>query len=209
MKLTILGGTGRTGRLVVEQALKAGHDVVVLARSPEKLGLENPRLKSVKGSLAERDKIAQAVAGADAVVSTLGPTSNKASFEISQATTLLVETMKSAGVRRLVITAGAGVGAPGDQPKTVDRVIVRLLKTFNGNVYEDMVRTVDVVKASGLDWTVVRAPRLTDGAATGKVRQGAVGKDIGTQITRADLAGFILASVSDPGAIGTLPAVSN
>jgi putative NADH-flavin reductase len=209
MQITVLGGTGRTGKHVVEQALSTGHSIKVLARSPEKLTIQNPNLTVFKGALHDEAAIAQAVAGSDAVISALGPSSNKPVYEISQAMERVVAAMKKEGVKRIVITAGAGVRAPGDEPGLMDKGIVALLKLLNGNVLKDMSKAVEDLQQSGLEWTVLRGPMLTDDPATGIIRQGGVGKDVGTKITRADFAAALLAAVNDPTLIGKMPAVSN
>src|SRR5258708_29885621 len=74
MKLVVLGATGGTGRLVVEQALAAGHTVTALVRSPEKLTLRNPNLHVIAGQATDPSTVSHALAGADALISTLGGT---------------------------------------------------------------------------------------------------------------------------------------
>lgn len=209
MQLAVFGGTGKTGKLVVEQALAAGYQVAVLARNPAKLTIQNPNLRVVQGDVQDAAKVLETVRGADAVISALGPTSNKPLFEVSKGMTNIIAAMREAGVKRLIITAGAGVREEIDQPKFADKLIVTALKLLNGNVLADMQRAVDQVKAAGLDWTVVRGPMLTDDPATGNVRAGGVGKDIGTRLSRADFAAFLLAQVDNPQWVGKAPAISN
>ena len=196
MKLTIFGATGRTGHYLLEQAVAAGHDVTVLVRNPAKLSLQNARLKVIQGNLTDALQVAQAVSGAEAVISALGPAGNAPVFEISQGTTNIIAAMRQHGVRRLVISAGAGVGDPNDTPKVF-------------NVYEDMRRTVELVRASGLDWTVVRVPMLTEDAATGAVKVGYVGQGMGARITRTDMAEFMLKQAADKTYVCQAPAISN
>src|SRR5260370_8811476 len=74
MNLVVLGATGGTGRLVVEQALAAGHTVTALVRSPEKLTLRNPNLHVIAGQATDRSAVSRALDGADALISTLGGT---------------------------------------------------------------------------------------------------------------------------------------
>jgi putative NADH-flavin reductase len=209
MKITVFGGTGKTGKHVVEQALAAGHTVTVLARNPQKITVQNPQLHVVQGDIQDAAKVLEAVSGADAVISALGPTTNKPLLEVSKGMTNIIAAMRQKGVKRLIVTAGAGVRDPLDQPKLVDNFIVLALKTFNGNVYEDMRQVVEQVKASGLDWTIVRGPMLTDDAPTGTIRAGGVGKDIGTRLSRADFATFLLQQVSDGTWSRKAPAISN
>ncbi len=209
MKLAVFGGTGKTGRLVVEQALAAGHEVAVLARNPAKLTIQNPHLHMVQGDVQDTAKVLETVTGADAVISALGPTTNRPLFEVSKGMTNIIAAMRQSGARRLIVTAGAGVRDPMDTPKLMDNLIVVALKLLNGNVLKDMQQAVEQVQASGLDWTIVRGPMLTDDAATGTVRAGGVGKDIGTRLTRADFAAFLLKQISDPIWSRKMPAISN
>ena len=209
MKLTIFGATGRTGHYLLERAVAAGHDVTVLVRHPAKLSLQNPRLKVLPGNLTDALQVAQAVSGAEAVISVLGPAGNAPVFEISEGTTNIIAAMQQQGVRRLVISSGAGVGDPNDAPKVFNRAMNVLLKLAAGNVYEDMRRTVALVRASGLDWTVVRVPMLTDDAPTGAVKVGYVGKGMGARISRADMAEFMLKQAADKTYVCQAPAISN
>ena len=207
--VAIFGATGRTGKHLVQQALERGYYVRALARDPGKLATKDERLVVIQGNLSDNECVAQVVAGADTVLSVLGPTSNEPTFVISQGTTTIIKAMKQHGVKRLIISAGAGVGDPGDAPKLFNKLINVALKATSRNVYEDMVKTVDVVRQSGLEWTVVRVPRLTDGSKTGKVRVGMVGKGTGANLSRADMAAFMLQQVDDFRHLRQAPVISN
>lgn len=209
MKLTIFGATGRTGQHLLRQALQAGHEVTVLVRDPAKLAASDARVRVVKGSLQDAACVDQAVTGADAVISVLGPSNNQPSFDISRGMGVIIQAMKARGVQRLVISAGAGVGDPQDAPGLFNRVMNVLLKAAAKNVYEDMLRTVSLVRESGLDWTVVRVPMLTDAAASGQIKVGMVGKGMGPRISRADMADFLLKQAASQEFSGKAPAISN
>lgn len=192
MNITIFGATGRTGQLLVREALVRGHEVVAHARSPERLGSPRERLAIVQGSILDVESISLALQGADAVISVLGPTENKPTFQVSSGTELILRAMREQGVDRLVISAGAGVQVEQDQPGLLHAFIQALVKVFSRWVYEDMVRTVATVRKSNINWTVVRVPMLIDGERTGNVRVGYVGKGVGARLSRADLANFML-----------------
>jgi len=98
---------------------------------------------------------------------------------------------------RLVTLTGAGVRDPRDQPKAFDHLMRTLLGMLSGAVLRDSQEGVSMIRASDLDWTVVRVPMLTDGPLTGKFRVGYVGKDSGRQISRADAAAFMLQQLED------------
>jgi putative NADH-flavin reductase len=197
MKLAIFGATGKTGKHVVAQALAAGHEVVALAREPSKLSQAHEHLKVTQGDVRDAAKVESVVVGCDAVISVLGPTTNAPDFQVTTGTQNILAAMQQHGVRRLVIAAGAGVRDPNDQPKLIDKFFGGLVKLLSRNAYEDMVRVVALVRASDVDWTVVRVPRLLDTPAQGNVRVGYVGKDSGTQLSRAAMASFMLKQVSD------------
>ena len=208
MNIAVFGGTGRTGRHVVEQALAAGHSITALARTPAKLP-KHERLVVIGGDVQDPSAVEKTVAGSEAVISVLGPTSNEPTFEVSKGMRHILAAMQKHGVRRLIISAGAGVGDPKDTPKLSNKAINLLLKLLARNVYEDMKGAVDVVRASEHDWTIVRVPRLIDGPKTGLIKVGYVGNGMGMQINRADMAGFMLDQLQNGAYIRKAPAISN
>jgi putative NADH-flavin reductase len=209
MKITLFGGTGRTGVFVVQEALEKGFDVYVLARNPAKMTLKDPRLTVIKGDITEIAAVEAAVKGSSAVISVLGPSDNKPTFAVSRGMENILAAMKSNRVSRLVMTAGAGVGDPNDAPGFFNKVMNFMLKTMAKNVLEDMSRAVELVRSSNLDWTVVRVPMLTDDPKTGKVRVAYVGKGMGSRIARADIAPFLVGQVEDKTYLCQSPAISN
>ena len=208
MKLAIFGASGRTGRPLVEQALAAGHDVTVLVRTPSSFPLKHERLNVVQGSVEDAAKVNQAVAGADAVLSVLGHTKSSNKDVLTVGTRNIINAMNKHGVRRLISLTGAGVRDPHDQPKLVDKVFGFALARLQPDLLRDSENHVKVIQESDLDWIVVRGPRLTEGPRTGKYRVGYVGKDSGTQASRADIADFMLKQVTHNTYVHKLPVVS-
>ena len=208
MKIAVFGATGKTGRHIVEQALAAGHHVVAFARNPGKLSLADERLSIVQGDVQSAEQVEQAIQGVDAVVSVLGPSHNKPTYEVSRGTTNILEAMHKHNVRRLVVSAGAGIGDPNDAPKLPNKAINLALKLLSRNVYEDMMRTAQIVRGSDRDWVIVRVPRLTDNPKTGNVKVAWVGKGMGYQIPRADMAAWMLKQIDDPTYVRQAPAIS-
>jgi putative NADH-flavin reductase len=209
MKLAIFGASGRTGQHLVQQALDARHEVVALIRTPSKLNIQNTRLTLIQGDIQDIVKVEQTIKGVDAVLSVLGPTSNKPDYQVTKGTKNILVAMKKLGVRKLVISAGAGVGDPHDEPKLANKFINILLKIMARYVYEDMKQVVDLVRASDVDWVIVRVPMLTDAPATGSIKIGYVGKGMGSRISRADMAAFILKQLDDNTYLHHAPAISN
>ncbi len=209
MRLAIFGGSGRTGRFLVERALADGHHVVALVRTPARLDLTHERLRLLQGDVTDEARVMEAVAGAQAVLSVLGPASNRPEFAVSRGTEHIIRAMEQLGARRLIISSGAGVRDPNDRPPILDRLIGLLVRTFSRNVYEDMRRTVELVRASELDWTIVRVPMLTGDPPRGDVRVGYVGKGTGIRLSRADLAAFMLRQLADDAHVRKAPAISS
>src|SRR5438128_8092636 len=177
MRLTIFAATGGTGRQVLDQAIAAGHDVTAVVRNPQKLGRE---VRVVKADLSAPDPaVAEpGVRGADAVISALGAVSSSDVGVAWQGTRAIVQAMKATGVRGIVVVSAAPistVASPGrPNPPRHDpgdgffmrHLLSPLIKTVLRKHYADLARMEDVLRDSGLDWTVIRPPRLTDEALT-------------------------------------------
>ncbi len=209
MKLAVFGATGRTGQILVRDALAQGDEVIALARTPSKLDLQDERLSIVQGDVQDPQAVERVVAGAEAVISLLGPTTNRPVFAVSRGMQNILEAMRKHGVQRLVVTAGAGVGDPEDRPALPNRAINLLIRLAARNAYEDMRKTAASVRASDRDWTIVRAPMLVDDEATGNITVGMVGKGMGMRITRADLAAYALQVAKTGEQLHRAPAISS
>jgi putative NADH-flavin reductase len=196
-KVLVLGGTGGTGRQVVSQALRSGHSVTALVRSPERLGLAANTLRVVTGSVPEdRQTLAAAIRGQDAVISTLGVgTSLKSGGLIARSTPAIVSAMEREGVRRLIFTSGYGVGATRKDVPLLPKVLIGLLLR---DVYADKAAGEEILHRSELDWTLVYPATLTNGPATGRYRVGEHLRLHGfPRVSRADVADFLLTQLED------------
>lgn len=212
MKLAVFGGTGQTGKPLLEQALAAGHEVKALVRDPGKLPLSlsaHERLEVIQGDALDAAAVARTVEGTEAVLSVLGQTKGSPPDLVTRATENIIAAMKAHGVKRVLTLTGAGVPDPKDKPKVVDRVFTFLLKRISGAVLEDGKQHAARLRESGLEWTVVRGPRLTNGPHTGRYRVGFVGKDSGVQVPRADVADFMLKEVQNPRFVRQAPVVTS
>ncbi|QAY58973.1 SDR family oxidoreductase [Microbacterium protaetiae] len=208
--IALFGATGKTGKRVLQRALAAGHRVRVLVRDPAKLSVTSDQLTVIRGDVLDQASVDHTVAGADAVLAVFGHVKGSPATLQADGTRLIVEAMKRHGVRRIVTLSGGGLRAEGfDQPKAADKVIRFLLKTLSGHVLADAERHLAVLEETTLDWTVVRGPRLTESPGDGVYRVGWVGVGTGTQISRDDLADFILTQVDDLSFVRQLPFVSD
>jgi len=191
-KILVLGATGGTGRLIVDQALERGQEVTALVRSPEKAS----RLKGAKlivGDVRDEKVLREALKGQDAVVSALGTPASpfREVTLLSTATRALVRAMKAEHVSRLVCITGIGAGdSAGHGGFLFNNVIFPLLLK---KVYADKNRQETIVRDSGLDWILVRPSVLNDKPGRGPVRALTDLSDFhGGGITRANVAAFVL-----------------
>jgi putative NADH-flavin reductase len=225
MRLTIFAATGGVGRHLLEQAVAAGHEVTAVVRRPDGLAGYADRVRVVTADLgaAEPGVLAAAVAGRDAVLSGLGPRRPKADAGVtSRGTRAIVAAMTATGVRRLVIVGAAPTSTvpspgrpnpprhdPGDGPFTRYLGAPLARRMFRAH-YADLALTDDVLRDSGLDWTVTRPPRLTDGPLSGRYRT-AVGRNVrgGAFVSRADVAHHMLRVLEQPQTVGRFVGVAN
>ncbi|MEQ4716615.1 NAD(P)H-binding protein [Nonomuraea sp. B19D2] len=203
MKLTVFGATGATGQHVVEQALAAGCHVTAVVRDLARLPQAgHPRLEPVVADVMGAEAIVESVTGRDAVVSALGPRPGSGESVCADGARAIITAMGTARARRLiVVTASGHIVDQGDGPAS--RLVVKpLLRRLLREGFADFARADEVVRTSGLDWTIMRPPRLTDGGR--RPYRTAVDRNVrgGITIARADLAHAILAALTDPAAVG-------
>ncbi|MFI6699983.1 NAD(P)-dependent oxidoreductase [Streptomyces sp. NPDC050509] len=169
MKLVIFGANGPTGRLTTEQALAEGHQVTAVTRRPDAFPLSGAGLSVVRADILNPDETHSAVAGHEAVISTVGvPYTREPVTVYSEGTANVITSMKAHGIRRLVCVSSIGANyedAPGEA-FVFRKVIVPILLKMGRPLYEDTSRMEAIVSASGLDWTVVRPAGLFDATTT-------------------------------------------
>jgi putative NADH-flavin reductase len=197
MRLFILGATGGIGRQLVDQALERHHQVTAFVRSPQKLGARRDGLTAIPGDVRNADAIGRTLAGHDAVLSALGPPGPARNTITSDSARSTVAAMQSSGIDRLLVV---GVAALFPDIGMFGRL---LRNTLLRNIAEDSAEMERIVKASPLQWTIVRPPRLTNGPrreryglAVDHLPNGAGGN---ATISRADVAHFMLDEVEQPG----------
>jgi putative NADH-flavin reductase len=199
MNLTVFGATGGTGLQVIEQGLAAGHDIRAVVRDPERLAPQRPGLEVVVADVMDPSAIEEAVAGRDAVISAIGSRNGRGPTTVcTDSARSIVTAMHRAGTQRLVVVSGTGPFDEGEGPG-MRYVIKPIGRRFLKHVFDDFVEMEKVVRASGLDWTIVRPPRLTDKPLTGNYRTR---RDINMHrnfaVSRADVAHLLLAACADP-----------
>jgi len=197
MRVLLLGATGGTGREIVREAGAQGHSVVALVRSRTKAtGLAGAEL--VEGDARDEQALSRALEGCSGVISSLGTPMSpfREVTLLSVATRALVTAMESRNVRRLVCITGLGAGdSRGHGGFLFDSLFFPLLLR---KVYEDKNRQEDIVRASKLDWVLVRPVVLNDKPARGTVRaQTDLSGIHGGAVSRSDVAKFVVQQLTD------------
>ena len=197
-KLLLLGATGLTGQQLVARAIDQGHDLTALLRNPGKLTIEHPSLRTVTGDATDATAVDDALEDRDAVLCALGMRSPKSLVScdlMSASMRALVPAMKRRGVSRLILESAMGVGQSAEHAPTALRLA---FATVLRQVGTDKAAAEEYLRASGLDWTIVYPPSLTNGPAAGDYRSGEALKLKGVpKISRADVAHFMLSQLND------------
>lgn len=209
-KIALFGASGRTGQHFLELALENNFEVKALARNPEKIKQVSPKLEVYSGDVLNIDDVRKVVENTDIVVSLFGHVKGSPEWLQTDGTKNIVQAMKEKNVERIISLSGGALPFPEkDEPKFIDKLIRTIMELFVPKILNDALNHHEVLKRSGLSWSIVRGPRLTNGKKTGNYRVGWVGVNSSTKISRADLAQFILAQVEDEKFNFQMPFVSN
>jgi nucleoside-diphosphate-sugar epimerase len=211
MRIVIFGANGRTGRLLTEQALAAGHDVTAVTRRPLGFPITHDRLDVVGADVHDPQAVDQAVAGADAVLSTLGvPYVRKPIDVYSDGIRNVVAAMSRHGVKRLVVVSSSATEPShhADGGFLLNRVLQPLISaTIGKTTYADMRRMEALVRGSDLEWTIMRPSGLFDAPAVSRYELHEE-QAPGIFTSRADLAASLLEQATDGRFVGKALAVT-
>lgn len=204
MKVIIFGAGGRTGKLVVNDALDAGHEVTAFVHEAEQF---DPRVQVVVGDATDRQAVEQALAGQQAVIDTIGGTTpyKNSGLETSTAR-IIVAGMVRRGVRRLVVISALGVGDSVDETPFWYEYL--LMPTMLRGVVKDKAGMEDEVRRSDLDYVIVRPGLLSDDEPSGPLRIVGDGEK-GRSTSRRDLARFLVKQLASDAHVGQAVVVVN
>jgi putative NADH-flavin reductase len=209
MDLTVFGATGGTGGQLVRQALDRGHTVTAVVRDPARLdaGITGHSARTALRVVAvpdvtDAEALRGAITGRDAVLSGIGPSNHKSAGIATAATRSIVRAMDAEQVRRIVVISAAPVGpAAPDDSLLMRTVAIPGIRRVLRDVYADLAAMEQELQRSGLDWTSVRPPQLTDKPLTGHYRLAIGAPLAGRSIPRADLAHAMLSLLDDPASV--------
>ena len=196
MRIAVLGANGKTGRLVVAEALQRSHAVVAVVRDPARVEVEHVRLHVAHADATDEVALTEALVGVDAVISTLGRSTQggprRPVFAAAMRATLAA--MQTAEAGRLSVISAQGVG---EEPDDGLALPLRLMRRLLGSAIDDMREMEQLVKASDVQWTIARAGGLTDQPkGPHMVEPGNALKGHG-RTRRADLAETLVLAVAD------------
>ena len=197
--LALFGGSGATGQAIICEAVQRGIRIVGLVREGSSLGEHGGQVVEVRGPLSDVQAIAQTLEGADAVSIVIGPRPPYRDVFCATATGLILEAMRRHGITRVVCQTGAMIG---DYPSNQSSLLKRMAKLFQRQrpeITRDRVAQERLIRTSGLEWTLIKPPRLTNGPRSKRSKAGA-GLKAGllSSASRADVAAFTLDEVLSP-----------
>jgi putative NADH-flavin reductase len=198
MRVIVFGATGGTGREIVKQALERGHDVTAFVRNPAKLGFSHERLSVARGDVMDATSVHAAMPGHDVVLVAIGHRHYLGpSHVLSRGTQNIVDAMKTHFVRRLVCETSLGVSDSfGLLGLYYTLFVIPVILPF---YWFDKERQEKLVKASNVEWVIVRPGQLTNGRKRGQYRHGPrMGNYLwSVSISRADVADFMLTQLGE------------
>lgn len=209
MKAALFGATGETGKYLIDEALKRGIEVTVFARSSS--SFENPDVRVVRGDLSDRNLLKETIHGSDAVLSAIGPSSLKhpKDLPITRAMEAIISVMKEENVKRLIAVSTGTAVDPGDAFDLKIWLPAQIIRMAMPGVYRDIIGLSRTVRASGLDWTMVRVGFLKSRPASGGLNVGLYGHaEHSLTVSREDVARFMFNQITSQEFIKQAPGIS-
>lgn len=202
----VIGASHGIGLETVKRALAAGHRVRAMARTAAGIPLQHERLEKFTGDALVEQDVRAALQGVDAVIQALGIRAADMFRPVqlfSAATRVLIPQMQAQGVRRLIVVTGFGAGDSQSSIGLLQRLPFRLVF---GHAYDDKSRQEQLIRDSGLDWTIARPGVLVNAACNGRYRvleERAQWRN--GIVARADVADYLVRQIDDRGGIGKTP----
>ncbi|MEM7514911.1 MAG: NAD(P)H-binding protein [Bacteroidota bacterium] len=216
MKILILGSTGRTGKLLLEECLNLGHEVNCLVRDMGQVSSKHSSVDYFEGTPSDKVALKNAIQGCEAVVSALN-VSRTSDFPwaplrtppifLSEVMQNLIELHGENRLSQIVICSAWGVHETLDDIPWWFRMMIQ--NSNIGPAYADHERQESLLVESGIPFTIVRPAGLTNFSKKGKVKVSFDNTPKpGLMISRGDVAAFMAEAVGNQGLMGKKPTIS-
>ncbi|MCA6937682.1 NAD(P)-dependent oxidoreductase [Pectobacterium versatile] len=209
MKVTLFGATGKTGRYLIAEGLKRGIELTIFARTGSLF--EDSNVRVIRGEFTDKEALKDAIQGADAVLSALGPTAFKhpKALPITRAMQSIITVMKQENVTRLIAISTGTAADPDDGSDWRIRLPAWLIKIMMASAYQDIIALAKTIRASELDWTLVRVAFLNNNPASSYLNVGLYGQTKHSMtLSREEVATFMFDQLFDGQFIKMAPGIS-
>jgi len=207
IKVAVIGGTGKSGKYLVNQLLSQGFNFKILLRNPEKFQIESHSIDLIKGDARDIKSIRLLVEGCDAVISTLGQPKGESPI-FSQATTNVISAMHEYRIKRYVLVTGLIIDLPFDKKSADTKMKSEMMKTYFPQIIADKQIEYNILAQSNIDWTLVRLPFIEQTDTKNEIKVSL--EDCpGEKISATDLAIFLIKQLSDKSYIRKSPFIAN
>jgi putative NADH-flavin reductase len=206
-KIAIIGGTGKSGKYLVEQLLKKEYHCKLLLRNPEKLKIANPFIEVISGDVRDYKSVLALTDGCQAVISMLGQPKNEPTI-FSQATKNVLRAMDERNIGRYILITGLSVDTPMDNKNRQVKFATEWMKTNYAETTADKQIEYNILEESNIDWTLIRLPLIEQTEIVNKVNVSLTDCP-GDKISASSLALFILEQLSSETFVKKSPFIAN
>lgn len=205
--IAVIGGTGKSGKYLVQSLLNKNYSIKLLLRNPENFTLENPLIEIIKGDARNYDSIDNLVKNCDVVISTLGQPAGEESI-FSDAAKNIIKAMNSNGIKRYIVTTGLNVNTPFDKKNEKVKMATDWMYQNYPKTTIDKQKEYELLVESNLDWTLVRLPFIVQTSESFKTETNL--EDCkGENISATDLGEFLISQIDDETFIKQSPFLYN
>ena len=213
MKVILFGATGFSGKGILAEALKHGHEITILVRDASKIPIKHNNLKLVEGNVLDPQTVASVIHHQEAVIQCLGvggKGDGKPTTFISDATKVIVNEMQKQNIKRLIAMSNVGAGnSITFQPWFFTKFILPYFMKWLKVIIEDKNRMEPIIMNSNLNWTIVRCPNIVDKPLKGTCNATLDGNALKMTITLPDLSRFMVDQLKQTTFIKQAPCISN
>ena len=207
LKVAVIGGTGKSGKYLVQQLVSQDIPFKMLLRDPEKFTIKSPFIEIIQGDVRDYKAVRSLIEGCQAVISTLGQPKGETPI-FSQATTNVIRSMKECRIQRYILITGLNVDTPFDKKGTNTAFATEWMKKNYSQTTADKQKEWDVLSDSDVDWTLVRLPLIELTDKSNKI-EVSLEDCPGEKISATDLAKFLIEQLSEDRYLKKSPFIAN